>query len=337
MNKKNLFVIASPLQFLNAIEAMKAFETKNNILLLMYDTKMNNIDAQQKKDLIVKNDWEKIIEYDLGTVKKNIRLFSQVKLIKRLKEFKYNYIISGEEGTFNRILFANLISNSIYLVDDGTATILTYLKEKDNYYSKLPFTKRLKYIRYMLFGLKYINKNKIIFFTTFNIESTENIKVVKHNFNYLKSKIEKENKCSNIYFLGQSLVSAGYLEQKSYIEYIEKVISYYSNKNIIYIPHRSEIINKDYNKFINERFQIIESVGPIETTFINNKIYPQIIISFFSSALFTLEKIFPDSNILSIEIDKEAVALDKINIIDKCYKSFDNTNISIISLNNKSV
>jgi len=331
MSTRNLFMVASPLQFLNAIEAKKTFQTNGNILVLMLNSNDNILDANQKMQLLNEKDWDEVIIYDLGKIIKYKRIFQQVKLIKSLKKYNYNYIFSGEFGVMNQALLASLISKEIYLLDDGTATIFLYDKINDNYLSKLPFYKKARYLRYKLFGLKYKINNNINFFTIYNIQSTKNIKVIKHSFSYLKSHNLNNCKKNNfIYILGQNIVETNYINENTYIKYIKSIISYYNNKKIIYIPHRSESTKK-LNSLISDNFILQPSSGPIEMKFISESIYPAVVISFFSSSLFSLEKIFHESLIQSIKINYDNV-ISRKEVLLKCYEFLDQTNVSNLKI-----
>lgn len=318
MNKKNLYIVASPLQFLNALEAREHFKTTNNILLLIFDSKKNSLNSSQIERFVKKKDWDEIINYDKGKVNEKLRIFSQIKLIYTLKKDTYNYIISGEEGTFNRILFANLDLNLIYLVDDGIGTIDTYQKMITGYYSSLSFFNKLRFFRYILFGLKTSQK-KINLFTLFDLKPTNEFEIIKNNFTSLKSRMCSMKTSKDIYILGQSLVQANIIQIKDYIKTLELIKFHFNDETIIYIPHRSEEITSDYNKLIDSKFIIKQSTGPIELKFIEEGTCPSKIISFYSTALCTLNKIYADVDILSVKLDPKKLAKNRVDSIEECY------------------
>ncbi len=332
MNKRNLFIVASPLQFLNAIEARETFKTANNVLILMYDTKENINDANQKKKLLIQEDWDKVIHYNLGNISKYLRFFFQVKLIKFLLKYQYRYIFSGEFGIMNQAIMSNLQADYIYLLDDGNATIFTYEKLKDKeYFSKISFSKKIRLLRYLSVNLKYKINQDINFFTTFDIKSIPHIKVIQHDFHYLKLKKLKNCKKDNcIYLLGQNLSEIKFMKKEVYLKYLKNIKKAYK-EDIIYIPHRSEEITSEYDFLIDDTFKIQHSKGPIEATLINENIYPKIIISFVSSALFNLDKIFSDTDIYAVKIDPNDLISNK-SVIESCYDFFNNTGVSIINL-----
>ena len=329
---KNLFIVASPLQFINCIEAKNKFNTKENILILMYNSVENELDKNQKLSLLNKSDWDEVIYYDQGKIPKKKRFFEQVKLIKKLKMFKYDYIFSGEDGIFNRVLFANLNHKELFLVDDGTATIFTYQKELDGYFNSLSFSSKLRYYRYLLLGLKFEKDLKINFFTVYNLNNTKNISVVQNSYEFLKQKINRFEIKDTIYFLGQAVVEASWITLEKYIDYIKRYKLANKDKKIVYIPHRSEKITKEYKALEDKDFIIQPSKGAIEILFIEKQIYPKKIVSFISSALFNLDKIFPKSKIESILIDYEELQPHPKKIFKECYEFFKDTNVKLIKL-----
>ena len=335
--KKNLFIVASPLQLINAIEARYHFKTSDNILVLMYNSLLNNTDFNQKKSLLVEEDWDEVIYYDLGKIAKKKRFFEQVKLIKQFQRYKYSYLFSGDFGTIQQALMANLNIENIYLLDDGTASIVIYEKLKDKqFFKKIPFFKKLKLYRYLLMNLKFKIQENINFFTIYNLEPLAHMHVVQHNFAYLKqNQLKRCEKNDVIYILGQNISENAIINKEIYLKYLEKIKDKFKGK-IIYKPHRSEEITDAYNYLISEHFLIDNDIsqGPIETSFINNHIYPSIIISFFSSALFSLDKIFDESSIYAIKINDEDFIEkgDNVQVIKSLYNFFEGTGVKTIEV-----
>ncbi len=118
-----------------------------------------------------------------------------------------------------------------------------------------------------------------------------------------------------------------------YITYLKKIIAYY-DRDIIYIPHRSEIISDDLKQLFNNKFKLRKNEGPIELVMLMQKVYPLHIVSFISSALFTLNKIYPETKIDAVLIDEEDLVSCQ-SIIKSCYTFFNNTTINIVNLNKK--
>ncbi len=326
--KKNIFIVRSPLQVINAIEAKEHFKLDNTLLVLMFNP--NDINTKQMKEAAQLSQWDETLIYEKSSEKSS--LLSQIKLIKRLAKEQYDFLFSGDFGTINQILIANLRAEHIYLIDDGTRTITVHdmLSKK----KKLSFSKRVKLLRYRLFGLKESIKQTINFFTCYGIKPIGDESIVQNEYRFVQTKyLSNAVHDSKIYLLGQNLTEVKCMDDATYISYIKKIIAYYKEE-IIYIPHRSEIISDDLKSLFNENFKLQENQGPIELVLLMQKVYPSRIVSFISSALFTLNKIYPETKIDAVWIHEEDLVSYR-DVIKNCYTFFDNTTINIVDLNEK--
>ena len=309
----NLFIVRSPLQIMNAYEASRHFDTTQNILVIIHNSGSKNIEQIKKMvDIFnLDNIWDEIIEIEDN---KKSKFFKYVKLIKSLKKNRYETIFIGDFGTIFKSLLANLEHKQSYLMDDGTATIVTH-KTISNYFYKKRL--RLKELRFLLFGLKAKIKKDIKFFTIFDLKQLNNEIIVKHTFNNVKKRfLSHKHEDDIIYLLGQNLTQANMVTKEKYIYYVKQIINKYKNKKIIYMPHRTEILHEELKDLANDNFIIKNSTMPIEIFFLKNQVYPKHIISFFSTALFTLNVIFDKSKIESfvISLDDIAVEVDAIKL-----------------------
>jgi hypothetical protein len=327
---KNLFVVRSPLQLLNAIEAREAFNCENTVLLLMFNTNQKN--TQQMRDLYIEKDWGELIEYDLKFIPRWKRLVAQILLVKMLKKQSYQYLFSGDFGTINQIIMANCHSEEAYILDDGTTTIFTHKKlAAQNYLSNLSFGKRLKLYRYVIAGLKFYIKQPLHFFTVYNLVTNHNEKIINHSFEFLRANQLQQNVNKDVmYLLGQSLVDGQWMSDESYLNYIKLIIARYP-QDIIYIPHRSEAVTPQLMALENEHFRIQASTGPIEITMLNSDAYPSTIVSFCSAALFNLSKIYTQTKIDAIKIEPKDL-LKSQDVVKKLYDFFEGTRVEVISI-----
>jgi hypothetical protein len=120
------------------------------------------------------------------------------------------------------------------------------------------------------------------------------------------------------------------MKPRKYIEYLEKIKSRYPEK-IIYMPHRHEIISKELNALFDDRFVLQHNDIPIEIYFLEKQIYPRHIISFTSSALFNLNKIYGQSRIDAIIIHQEDL-IKMHGFVKSCYQFFGELNIHLVDL-----
>ncbi len=309
----NLFIIGTPLQLLNAIEAAEYFKSENNILIIVHRSLKANRTQIDKIRSLYK--WKEIIDIEYS---KNSSLLKYVSLVKYLKKNVYKRIFISKLEVVPKIIIPNVNKEKVFLLDDGVMTISLYenniKKGKTNKYN-------FKELRFLFFGLKIKIKDKINLFTYFDLEAVNGIEVVKNKLSFLKKTYLEgaDTDDSHIYFLGHP--SSKYIDDDSYLKSLYKLVDN-SNKKIIYIPHRGESKEmKDTLSSLNNPFFSIIDIGmPVELYFLENKIYPSQVIAYYSTALVTLNIIYQDCKIsfIPISLDK-----DINNTLENIYKIFD--------------
>ena len=309
----NLYIVRSPLQLINAIEAKHHFQTKNNILYIIHSK--SKVNSKHMYKILTMSPWDEVIEINKEN-KKN-KLLSNVQHIKSLKKRTFNYIFSGDIGNINTAFISSLKKREVYLLDDGTMTLISH-ERVSNPEKKEPWSinRFIKENRYKLFGLNCtLNKETINYFTIFDIKPYKDEKIIKNDFSFLKnsflSRLEKD--LNRVYFIGQNLIDAEVMDEECYLRYIQHIIEYYKGKTIIYYPHRFETISKNFQLLAGENFIIKENEQPIEIELLTQDKYPMYIASFVSSALSSLKTIFQDSNIHSFVLKQEHLHKNKEN------------------------
>lgn len=319
-NKKNLFIINSPLQFLNAQEAIYQFKLKNVVFVMIYNRNEKNI-MQLEEQIKKINNCEVIRFYP----SKGNRFLGYINLIKQLKKYQYDKIFTGElEDSNFRILIANLEKEKLYLLDEGTSTVIDYETIiKQNKLNKYSY----KELRYLLVGFKIKLKDTISFFTYFDLAPLQDGEVVRNKLEYMKKDF-KQNYIdySNIlFFIGQPRFI--FAEKDEFKIILKNVIQKYKDKKILYIPHRGELNINDEIKNIDENIEILELNQPIEQYFLQNGIYPKYIISCLSTALFTTKMLFEDCSVEYIQIKKPNMNLSYMKNSSIIYNYFEKNNI----------
>jgi len=338
---KNLFVIRSPLQLINAIEAQNFFNTSNNQLIIIHTKK--NIKNKELIEAIVKHyNLEKtfsisIYHQDSGRSK----LITMVRFIKELQKECYEYLFIADAGSLQIIIAANLDSESVIHLDDGTKTIEKQ-EEKlfiPQTYKNLKITRKIRYWRYWLFGLQAFIKKPIDLFTIFNIKALESQKIISNNYNYFNNLLFLEKKFDeeNIYFIGQGLSEANIVSETFYLNLLKSLKKQFHNKKIIYLPHRGEKISKEKLELVDDLFKIYSPNLPVELEFLEQEKYPKKIVGIASTALFTLGTLFKNAEVCYFKIpDEEYLNIEKKDIWNKIYSYFENEkHLRKLTLNNK--
>ncbi len=332
---RNLFFITSPLQLINAIEAREHFKTRNNLLVVIF-TEYDSKNRHQINNLVNEQEWDEVIRFDLRGKDSKTTFFKQIRLVKLLQKQHYDYVFCGNLSSIGKMIIASIQKNTVYLLDDGAVTINHYLNSSGKHKSnkKLSLTKKIRQWRFNLFGLKTLPTDTLNLFTSYRFTPHGNEKIIPNDLKYFKQTFLSHTiPDETVYFLGQPLADIKLVSNETYLEYIRKIIDFYQCK-IIYIPHRAEIVHENLLQLKNENFIVHEIHQPIELEFIASNQYPLRICSFFSSALFTLNILYPKSEIISFVIESDDMVQPRPEIQNVYHYAAANTTIKTIDLRN---
>lgn len=344
----NLFMVSSPLQFINALEAKHYFNyfSENCILLIFQDSGKNRHTIHRIKNMIKETDWYKVYYIGGGSSKTSwIRSLTQLSRIKK-------YIFSVKDifvGDFlvhelMKDFINNINYDNVYLLDDGNKT-LTYhelsagndvsIKET----SIKDFVRNIikKYFFRFSVNYPYIFK-KLNYFTIYNLRQKNNEIIIKNDYQHIKRLIDNKDSLERVWFLGCDLPECNIVSEKIYLDYLEKIKNYFSPQEIIYIPHRFENMTK--LKKIEQviGIEIYNTQTCIEYELCQQKNLPNTLASFFCSALDTCNQIYRDKiNIKSFIINPSYIDVkikDHVQEIYSYYHKNYKDNFSIVDLAN---
>lgn len=301
----NLFIVRTPMQIVSALEAMDYFQTSDNILVIIHNRKKNNLQQIQRvMELFdLHHLFDEIMEVHHH---RQSKFFLLLNLIQTLKRRTYETLFLGLYDSMGRLFLSNLIYRNAYLIDDGTATIIAHHRIVN---SMKTHTVGLKALRARLFGLRLHHHNAPLgFFTLFQLPQYAQEPIITHRFAYLKRYFSQPDEYSNIiYLLGQNITDVPIVSKEKYLCYIQQILEKYPDHDIVYIPHRAETLHQELQTLPNRRFTIQKTTLPIELYFLMHRIYPTHVISFFTSALYTLNILFENSTIESFNIALEDI------------------------------
>ena len=353
---RSVFLIKSPLQLLNAVEAKHYFKlrTENCVLIVMGDRKSQpqilklascmgewgNLIVLNESPLFIGNPLEHkkttgLKVWGAGFFKKS---FFYVRRLNRVQEYlgAVEYVFVGYPRYVYMRHFINITPHKeVFLLDDGNATIQLAKERRDSKLSEemdVGWKKGLKRsAKRRLQGVKDAEKEVLGFFTIYDIVAGKNDSVIKNNFDYVRSRLSLFEGTEAVYFLGSPLSEVGILNQDEYLDYLRRVKEYYKTKKLVYIIHRRE--NEDKLKLIERElgWDMVLYEYPIEYQLAMVGPRPSILASFFSSALDTCALIFKnDLKIVSFKIDvKNSPREEEIESIYNSYSLNKNSNILI--------
>lgn len=297
----DLFIVESPLQLLCAFEAIKKNSGSDYKLLLRKTQRgLNDVHLINCAKFLK-------LEYStflLRTEHTKLDFLKNSFLWFKLYKNDYNTIYFGSfYSSFLRTIKKLLRNENIIYLDDGAATLRA---QKD-----------------------ILEKKSLCvdWFTFFNINKLDSQKVIYHNFDYLKKIVVKSN-INSSYFIGQPVHVMTNFSKDDYIRCLSEVAKKFTRTTpLIYIPHRVE--DTSFIKHI-PNIKVLTVDLPIELFFLQSHIdQPYEIYSHYSTALITLKKIFPSTNVVAI---RNKCDTENSSNITELYKYFTKDNIAILSL-----
>lgn len=330
---KNLYIVSSPFQCISAMEAKTQLGLDDNILIAIYYSKDGEKTYEQMREVFKLSRWDEVIE--IGLEKKKSKYFEYLSIIKKLKKDTYNIIFTGHFGQFQNILLSNLKTNQVFALDDGAATLRWHKSELNpNIENQIKFSKKIKMLRYSLLGLKTdFDRKKINYFTMFDLEPYYGETIIQNQFIFMKTFVaNKKTDNEIVYFIGQALYDEKIIEKKVYFDYLEKIKRYLvaQNKKIIYIPHRREENLEDLSYLRDDYFEIQRLPTSVEIYLLGLDVLPCGIYSFYSTALFSIYKIF-GIEATAVYINNDLLKIYKEGT-ENAYNEFKKSGIEILEL-----
>jgi len=265
---KSLLFIESPLQLLNAYEAVKKYSIIEYEIIVRLSKVVQN--DEQIKYVIDKLNIQNIKYITIGIKNRNFLDYLQ------LFYYKYIYKVSNDidkifignyDSGFLNLIMKKTEKEKIILLDDGAKTIDIQKKFTD---------------------IKNYN-----LFTMYDFQAYKNQEIVKNDFTRLQTNLQqlKINQ-EQILFLGLKLSEIGIVTQEYYIEQIIRIASFYKDKKLVYISHRGETKIKLNKLKTIKNLEIIQLNYPVELYGLYNDDIPYKVASFYSTALLTMKNIY---------------------------------------------
>jgi hypothetical protein len=319
----NLFFIGTPLQLLNAIEARDFFGFEDNHLVIVLDLHFWP-KTDVFKRLIRSREWKSVHYVTLyKTTLKAPPAFIGKFAAKKLKDTFYKYhqfrnkcrlqkiarlfpsvdnLVLGNYHLDQSRHFPNLIRyKNFYLVDDGTDVLyVSHDRQKppvpagaaQNHNHQGSALARLR--SNINESLKWNDQqvDNITYFSAYKFAVESRDRIILNDYRYFKSRLAPAVRHESCLFLGQCLVRDGYLDEDTYLRYLEGVRAHFHDEEIIYVPHPRE--SKTAVDHVRQRlgFVIRKFDLPVEWQLSSDPVRPVIMASFFCSALVSCATIF---------------------------------------------
>ncbi|RDH81536.1 MAG: hypothetical protein DIZ80_15780 [endosymbiont of Galathealinum brachiosum] len=355
---KSVFLIKTPLQLLNAIEAKHYFKLSKDdcIVIIMADRKSQpqiqaltesidewcDVVSLNEINLFFGSPFLKNITSIFGKLQQSKyfkRSFFYVPRLNKISRYlgDVEYIVVGYTNYVYMNHFINVTPHrELVFLDDGNGTLDLSEKRKNgfNKNSNIKLSKKIKlYGKRLIQGIKEQEEDKACFFTAYDISVRSTDRVVKNEFNYLRSNVDSLPTIDEAYFIGSPLSEITIITQDEYLTQLSKVKKYFGQKPLIYIAHRrdsAEKLDLIKNKL---GIKVVLFDYPIEyqLAFIGPR--PIVLASFYSAALDSCRLIFGDElKIISFRLNMEnSIIREKVESIYASYEATINDNFIVES------
>ncbi|MBV1870767.1 MAG: alpha-2,8-polysialyltransferase family protein [Gammaproteobacteria bacterium] len=317
-----LYVISSPLQLINAIEARERFTHSGDDVLIYIYRKQADLDSVSG---ILDKQWADISYFGLSTF---TRLFYP-QLLRHL--FKKNTIDRVYLGyPYNiRAHIANVCDVDTWLLDDGTFTL--WLNEElskpaSELWQPPSIADRLlgRHV-----DLSYLHK--VVFFTTYDIQPPQSQLVVRNDFSCIKRQIVAKLAGEEVLFIGTPVEGRMLSSLEDFLSAMKQVRAFYGQRKVVYALHRHEDEKMRRAQLEPLGISTVRFDTPLEVACYEREDAPFEIASFTSSALANLHDIYGFSA-RSFRVPEQALIKERKEIFNTLYADLEKRQIPITTL-----
>lgn len=303
------FLLKSPLQFLNALEACHHYELDRRACLLVIMADRKSL-SQMQELLQEEGGWggvfflhrsgarlriasEDVVRAGSEVVVGGVTgsapfgLFKLRRLAKSVQSLKKVFV--GDVGNPLMRHFVNLANPCETLaLDDGTAT-LEYARSRAGRGSKRGgkrFSKRFKMVcKRVLLGMRDERLSLVTFFSVYDLAVAAPDRFERCDYSYLRTRASELKTFEGVFFLGSPLVEAEVLTEDELFWHLSKVSVQLGSIPVLYVAHRRECADRLQRIHEMTGWDVEKFAYPIEYQLAIKGPYPQILASFSSSAL----------------------------------------------------
>lgn len=317
-----LYVISSPLQLINAIEARERFPHSGEDVLLYIYRKQADLDSVSG---ILDKQWAEIKYFSLSAF---TRLFYPLLLRRLLEKNTIDRVYLGYPYNI-RAHIANVCDVETWLLDDGTFTLWLneeLSKASSELWKPPSIADRLLGRRV---DLSYLNK--IVLFTTYDIQTPQSQVVVRNDFSRIKSQITEKSAGEEVLFIGTPVEGRMLPSLEHFLSAMKQVRAFYGQRKIVYALHRHE--DEKLRQAQLEPFGIstVRFNTPLEVACYERRDAPFEIASFTSSALGNLHDIYGFSA-RSFRVPEQNLISERKEIFNTLYADLKKRQIPITTL-----
>ena len=321
----DIYFVESPLQLLSAVSARNKFNSVSILVINLGDVER----CKNNKQIIdvVDDDWEKVYIINKKTKKTDLLKMFLIDIV--FLSFKYrgkvNRYFFGEYRNPDMAIFGEILSpRDKILLDDGSFTITA--QKKYIQHGILPFSNSRKGKVFSFICRSYSAPNLYSFFDLDRF-------LVSGQVNYFEVLVRRniDLKKGLVYFFGSKFTESGAMRSIDEMAILSKVIKAYTEFHVCYIPHRDEIDGK-IEAIKTLGYEVKELGGPAEMYFDKIEAMPQVVISYYSTVLYSCFIRFKNVAIKTIDVQSYLIKEnDRINA-KEIYEYYDGLGFEKVTL-----
>lgn len=314
----SVYVVESPFQLINAIEARYQLGFENNHLVLTLGLGHS---LESFRRLLDPGDWDAVhhltlhsgpagLENPSTAVDKVRSLYHRAaarrpfhRLARALSPAGHLVLGNYRRGSYHLRHFANTIHCAdLYLIDDGTDAIEVNDERRaaarpDAANADAPsssrWTRLRRRLRDSLVQWNATEATTVTFFSAYELATGHGDGLIRNDYRHLRSLASTGVVSEEACFLGQCLVEDGWLGQDAYVDNLRRVRAQIADSAFVYVPHPRESAATvgRVQSAIGARIMPLDV--PVEYYVARSGYRPRIMASFFCSALLNCHAMFP--------------------------------------------
>jgi hypothetical protein len=292
----DLYIMASPLQALNAIEARAAFPAADAIAVLVES--VSSASNAQLCSIVESEHWREIRRVTVHPGQFRKRYTNIADVLAFLKRVAIGRLFIGfYDDIF--LHFANSLTHrELFLLDDGVATISLNHARTNNSNGVLPVPAWKQCARRCILrvadGMRTRPIDTLRYFTIYDRLTHDACNLIQtHSMEQLRSRRAMTSQNEEVWLLGLGSERI-FKSQEMYVSAIERIVRSWSPSPVRYLPHRYE--SPAQVELIRSRTgaEILHTGMPVELYLVQSRAVPAAVCSLISSALYTVGVLFPN-------------------------------------------
>ncbi|MCP5028174.1 MAG: hypothetical protein GY929_18000 [Actinomycetia bacterium] len=285
------FVVESPFQLLMATEARAQLGAGwDHELVLLWPSAERA--RRTIEDVLDDSEWSTVVD---GGVRSTVGHPGRARLIRSLAREPADHLFIGDYlSPYMRHLALSQRSGVVHLLDDGRGTINTLrLRSDPTGAHPRPDSRRLsKRALIRLLGLRNGRVPALDYFTIFDLDPLAPDTVTPNGLFELKSQVAEAEVVDEHLFLGSAFAERGMMTEDRYVNLLTAIMAS-SAHPLAYRPHRDEALGK-LARLEAASIEVVSGSATVELALARSGRLPAAVSSFFSSASFTLWRLFGD-------------------------------------------